>query len=516
MRIDLHRNLLWTALLAAVALPLAGCETGSEEPEHTYDVCNRALSVAPVKADSRALVVTEPEALARLQLKDVLAQLINFPESGKTTPMEMMQRLFDTANDDATGQYFDIYHCDSPSNPAHGNGRAAFCPRTEGKLAQSTGFFTPGDPDYFYPVAAVNRMDLMTTFGSDCGQHRIVYAKQSGLTDPHNRVFLILEAVLPTSDADFDGVMCQSVAEFWQSLETAESAEARGDKLYEFFFTNLTGRGPVLTPANLGFGSLVGAGYYGTIGQVRLSQHINDEWEYREFHLGSALGATESSPGPLAFVPSFVGNNPMPSLFSAEAMQLQFSAASQLRDELVLTAPTLASKDLIDMTMTLSSNLLAGESVLGGPEVNDYRARAAGNDSLLASLDVAIHNDDDGYDLSQNCPKDDPMTAEALLNRATVQSCAGCHAPSQFLGPERKLGCGMQWPDSLNPAHIDEKGNLSPALKEVFLPHRAQVLTTVLQACYSDDIYNNLAVPAASGTQLKGMQRRTIGGSVTH
>ena len=40
--------------------------------------------------------------------------------------------------------------------------------------------------------------------------------------------------------------------------------------------------------------------------------------------------------------------------------------------------------------------------------------------------------------------------------------------------------------------HIDEKGALSPAMQEVFLPRRANVLATYLQACDEQAIYNNL------------------------
>jgi hypothetical protein len=78
------------------------------------------------------------------------------------------------------------------------------------------------------------------------------------------------------------------------------------------------------------------------------------------------------------------------------------------------------------------------------------------------------------------------------VNRATTQTCAGCHAPQAFLGPERKIGCGLTFPKSLGEAHIDEQGGLSPALTEVFLPRRASVITTLLQMCDLDAIRANL------------------------
>ena len=78
------------------------------------------------------------------------------------------------------------------------------------------------------------------------------------------------------------------------------------------------------------------------------------------------------------------------------------------------------------------------------------------------------------------------------LRGTTVLSCAGCHAPSKFLGPERKIGCGLTWPDTLGEVHIGEKGALSEAMTSVFLPRRASVLQTFAQACDMAAISENL------------------------
>jgi hypothetical protein len=59
----------------------------------------------------------------------------------------------------------------------------------------------------------------------------------------------------------------------------------------------------------------------------------------------------------------------------------------------------------------------------------------------------------------------------------------------------------MTWPDSLDPAHVDEHGTLSPALEEVFLPHRAEVLTGMLQACSMNDVRAALNGTAGSATE---------------
>src|SRR6185503_6442971 len=161
----------------------------------------------------------------------------------------------------------------------------AACPRAEGSLAASDGFFTPGHKDHFYPVAVVNRFDLMPIGGSTCGEYRIIYAKESGKTDPNDRVFLIFEAGLqnPTSWCEDS---CRPVAEFWKSLEDAKSADDLGQELRHFFLEGLGKFGPTISLGHLGNDS-GGSGYYGTTGQLRVSQHIDADWEMRELRYRS-------------------------------------------------------------------------------------------------------------------------------------------------------------------------------------------------------------------------------------
>ena len=70
-----------------------------------------------------------------------------------------------------------------------------------------------------------------------------------------------------------------------------------------------------------------------------------------------------------------------------------------------------------------------------------------------------------------------------ILDRATTQTCAGCHQLSTF-APHNQLGDIPQvvWPQSLGFVHINEQSQLSPALTSSFLPHRAQVLISFLRS----------------------------------
>lgn len=461
-------------LLAACAL--SGCVFKQSEEGGPYSgeldpeaaggpTCDPTAVIDP---GGRALLVTEPEALAELPLEDVLSKLLEASGDTSTTPLELFQRMFDTNNREGASVYPDGMHCDSAENPAHANGPAAFCPRGEGALAASDGVFTPGHPDHFRPVAVVNRMDLEGSNPFTCGEARILYAKESGLTDPEDRVFLMFEVSVPQPNEPSE---CLSLARWWKDLEDVPRAEEVARELRSFFFDAPPDMTPLLHPANLGLGSTGGGGYYGQTGQLRVSQHMDEHWEMRQ------LVASMQDESRLRFVPTTVGNNPMPGLFDPKLNDS--SDAEFALDFAERNVGRLAVSELEGMTMDVPPEHLSGESALGGEAINDYAARGAANSFLLDVIALRIEE----LGLGAGCPEDDPLTPDSILRRATMDSCAGCHAPARFLGPEREIGCGLTWPASLGEVHIDESGRLSPALTEVFLPQRAALLTEVIRTC---------------------------------
>jgi len=84
------------------------------------------------------------------------------------------------------------------------------------------------------------------------------------------------------------------------------------------------------------------------------------------------------------------------------------------------------------------------------------------------------------------------FSAEMVLNRAGSQTCGGCHvtAANQSIAP------GIDWPRSNRFVHVTESGNLSQALRNVFLPRRHEVLT--------DYICSSSAPPSERQTELRG------------
>jgi hypothetical protein len=460
------------------------------EPEDPFDpgtvVCDEPSSLA---SDSPALLVRDPTVLEGFTLERVLAQLIDRSGIGGVTPEELLKRLFDTQNSEEAAVYPDNVHCDSQGNLAFKNGPPADCPRAEGTLALSDGLFTPDHPDYFAPIALVNRFDLTPVDAPTCGEYRIVYAKWSGREDPNDRVFLIFEGALANPTFSLDG--CRPVVEHWAGLE-----EVKGDpgelaaRLEAFYFEGIEGFPPLVDPLHFGLKAPEESGYGGSSGQVRVSQRMQDPWEMREFRMTPFGGG-----GPaVAFVPTTVKNNPIASLFnlsdmSQTAQSFRLSLVSSEVKELV--APSVAR-----IRMRIPNMYNAGESAVGGAAEVNYASQAlADGDTLFTDAIMAEVNNLNANDA---CPPEDPLTAESVLHRATALTCAGCHAPQKFIGEERKIGCGLTWPSTLGEVHITEDGELSEALTDVFLPRRAEIMALFLEACDWDAIRDSLQPPVGN------------------
>jgi hypothetical protein len=457
-------------------------------PIHPTAACNPKITV---QNHGSALIVRDPAALGGFTLERVLKQLLALGGDTATSPERVLQRLFDTENTTLGGSFTGVPHCDDAANSAFKNGPAVDCPRAEGALATSTGLLHAGSPDYFAPIAVVNRFDLAPSTLDTCGEYRIIFAKWSGRTDPSNRVFLIFEGALQSpSPGNIEA--CRPVAEMWAGLDQVKDPAVLAQRLEQFYFTGLPGILPLVHPQNLGLFANDDDEYGSSHGQVRLSQRMQAPFEMREFRV--AIG-TESGQPLLSFLPATVKNNPLPELFDpTNATPL----ATQFRAEFIPQQVTsLGATSVAGVRMAVNNVFAAGESAIGGAAQAGYWSRVtSGGDAtaLLDSLDAQIQ----AQNVNAACPPSDPVTARSILDRAATQTCAGCHAPTHFLGADRKIGCGLVWPNSLGEVHIDEQGTLSPALTEVLMPRRAAVLATYLQACDQDAIMKNLQ-PSSSG-----------------
>ena len=446
------------------------------KPPPEFPACDPTRAV---KSDGAALLERDPAALTGFSLERVLARLIETARSSDT-PLAMLQRLFDTLNTSEMGAFADNVHCNDSSNAAFRNAWPADCPRAEGVLANSAELLAPSSGDFFAPVAIVNRFDQAPQNFPTCGEFRIVYAKQSGRTEPRNRLLMIFEGVLRNPSHAVAG--CVPVAEFWAGLEALPSAAERGARLEQFFFEGLPGFAPVIQASNFGIDSTNCR--YETCGRVRVGLGMQAPWDFREFQLTRPpVPKPEAKPSPAYFAPVPLNDTPVSGLFDFYGIDPNLADFKWMLTSLagdVARAPSVS-----EMHVDFADRFVAGDSALSGSASPNFLERvrqSAKRDEILSGIDEAIAG------LALACPEGDPITHDSVLQRITGLTCAGCHAPQLLISPERAVGCGLVWPNSLGEAHIDEHGTLSDALVQTLLPQRADVLSTYLKACDEEAI----------------------------
>lgn len=437
-----------TVLCAA----LAGCAT-SDHP--AIDQTEQAVTCPPPTIDpTRSLEVTDPTVLANFSLKRVMSQIATTAKA-TNTPLQIWQAWMSTFAD-----------C---SNPAiDPNGYGIVCPRNpEASLSMINPFQATGP--HFVPTALANRFDLAPKSGADCGEYRIVYAMQGG----SGRAFLIFEGRLPNPNPSAGLTGCAPVADFWAQLSTDPSSTSRASKLDQFYFTGLPGFAPVVDALHYGLAATSGTA--ARKGQIRTNMFVQFvQWNLREFQLTKPCALSSSCTLAVQHVTD--KENPANELFTGthpNAPSFQSAFLSQVGP---LSRPNAAT-----ITMTNANNFNEFESVSSGS--TDVLYANFTEPSFQTQIAAAITNPN--------------LTVTNILDRATTQTCAGCHQLSTS-PPHNQLGDGVVWPQSLGFVQIDESSNLSPALTNVFLPRRSTVLTQFLKAQCSG------AAITDDGTNLSG------------
>jgi hypothetical protein len=464
------------------SLGVGGSLTLPTMPVTNYDLGAECDLRRGVAADGRGLIVNDPEVLVAFSLERTLRQIAATAHV-TLTPEQLLQRLFDTENTTADGVFADVRHCDDPQNSAFFLAKAVDCPRAEGRLAQSTSMLTEGAADFFAPVALVNRFDLAPSDLRTCGEYRIVYAKQSGRSDPQDRVLLIFEAALLNPSLSLSG--CRAAAELWAGLPLVD-APTQKERLSAFYFDGVGQLPPAISVAHLGANG-GDCRYAGQCGQIRVGQSMQAPFQYRQFTLHGTLGNDPEQPNQLDILPTADSQSPRPQLWDLPSTDL---GASSFRQELLSSVGDLSKANPAQLRMGLRSGSDAGESAVSGaarPNFAERLAKSPAADAMNLASDLTRYLEPDVA-----CPSDDPLTSDSIVERVTALTCAGCHAPEQVLAPGRKLGCGSVWPLSLGETHVNERGELSAALTDVFLPYRADVLSTFLQACDLEKVQANL------------------------
>jgi hypothetical protein len=444
------RNMNVFCKIALGCIALTGCTT---DAPGVGQVADEVTCPVPTLDSTRSLMITDPTALANFSFQRVM-DAITTSGHATNTSLAMYQAWMAT-----------FANCSDPKIDPNGYGIR--CPRIESTLGSINPFQPTGA--HFVPVALANRFDLAPRSGADCGEHRIVFALQGG----NGRAFIIFEGRLPNPTPASGIAGCTPVADFWAQLSTDPSATSRAAKLDSFYFTGLPGFEPVVAASHYGLANSISTGTRST-GQIRTNMFIQaQQWNLREFQLSKpcALGASCT--------------------LSVENVTAKVNPADELFRGTHANAPAFQAAFLAQIP-ALSKNTAATIGMTNGNNFNEFESVSSGStDTLYANFTQASFRTQIAAAITN--PN---LTVNNILDRATTQTCAGCHQLSS--GPHAQLGDGVVWPASLGFVQINEQSQLSPALTTSFLPNRSSVLTSFLRAqC------NGTPIPD-DGTTLSG------------
>lgn len=436
----------------------------------------------------RSLVVTEQTILSRFSFERVMTQLASQSGVAGLTATQLFQQWWDTQNP-KPGVYSGP-HCDDivdGSGASTINGYPYLC-RAEAEGTQvSCDPFAVGSACAYIPIGLFNRFDQAPENGAHCGEHRIVYAKQSGIASTSDRNLLIFEAVLPNPHPQQGIKGCQQIVDTWADLSNQSSLTARADALEDFYFDGQGVVGPVVHVDNFGNNAL-GAG------QIRTNQFSNTVtgWSFREFKLArTCSGGTCTA---MKLVPATNKNNafgglwnPTSTLPAAAAFQAFFPSQVGTLTGSTVTSLDIDTPDVYNTAQSQASGATAAEmryavqlGTTAGTLYNGIQTQLTTLGSTLTPTDVAL--------------------------RAQALSCAGCHR----LNNNVALGGGLTWPASLGFTHVTERETevvggetrylISDLLLNALLPARQAIL---------EDFLNNRPRPSKGPTH-------PLSGSRTH
>jgi hypothetical protein len=398
----------------------------------------------------RSLLETGQQAVAAFSLNGALSAIES--NSGIMPNPNLLYRQIIDSYSSPPGKEPTATHCgDETTNGSPSlNGYPLRCDRLEAQQIDNLG--------QWFPLAAVNRLDLAPSDGSHCGQQRLIFANNVSIGN--SRMFMIIEAQIPNPHPECGVAACRPLADFWANLSQVSDAGTRGKQLAGAFLTG----DPVLTesgfPAFLNVANLsVGTG------SIRTNNFDDFEWTLREFKvMTDTTGATRAIPFPVVDAPHGELWNDTSSLPQGDGCRKSFIAA----------VDNLLSDDPAEMAFPVDATCDDAESP---------------NDFMTQNYPLHLGNGSGTFrNLLQNRLAGTGLTPEDIANRAQFAgSCMGCHEEANGVS----LGHGVTAPSSNSFVHVDEQitencgdgttcFTASPALQKVFLPRRMKSLKSLL------------------------------------
>ncbi|MGK3961151.1 hypothetical protein WMF38_49870 [Sorangium sp. So ce118] len=487
------------AALLALVLPTISCAASDpmdgvpDDGAEATGADAQALT-SPFPIDPRkSLIVTDTDIVSGFTLENVLQRLVDQADVPGLTPELMFRQMFDTYRKADEGFALGP-HCDDvvlPNFPAtidgifterfdgSINGFPVVCSRAVGQEADSDPFPAPPAESLYMATTLVNRFDLASPLGSDCGEYRVVFARRGGnaQTNGGMRNFIIFESRLPNPTPSLGRQGCRPIVEFWQGLsDPAKSVQDRADALQSFYFDGLPGFSPVIHIDRFAAGS----------GQIRVNDFLRpppfaqDDWSLREFKLSHACtgGACQ-----LLAVPTHVDDNPSALLFDPASTDPRAAGfQSWFVDNAVEALASTGDINRLDYPTLVPATYGAGEALLITDQ-NNYRvALGTGQSTFRTNIQQKLTS------------IGSPLTPDQLLARAQTISCSGCHLVKEdSAGGNNDVGLSSPIPGNnfffthtseVTEAIPGEPGRtrfqISNLLTDEFLPYREQVMNDFL------------------------------------
>jgi len=406
----------------------------------------------------RSFAVTDVAILDGFSFERVMTSLIARSGVRNVTAASLYQQWFDTQNPAPGLAANTSPHCDdflTDGKPSF-NGFSRRCPTPEGALARTNPFAR----SEFTPLALINRFDLAPVDGANCGQYRIIFARNVariptiGAT-PIDRLNIIFEAVLPNPDPAQGIAACRPVAQFWAGLSQLGSLAERRAKLEEFFFAGLPGFAPVVHPHHYGASG-------GGIRTFHWTLLAGVPPRFYQFRLDASCVEGNCT---LLMQPDVLENLPPGDFFDGRNTSDQ---ARRFRTVFVGQVASLAIADENRFFMNVPREFLIAES--SPPDSpTPYIAFAP----FLAGVNSADGRIFEGQIEAELRRINSKLSPIHVVDRAQKLNCVGCHlrasTPFEHLSQIRREG-----------GEAGERFAISSIMRDTFIPHRMEVLRQFL------------------------------------
>jgi hypothetical protein len=409
----------------------------------------------------RSFAVTDQAILDGFSFERVVNAIVE--RSGtRTTALRLCQQMFDTQNPKPGLAVADAPHCDDflvDDKPGF-NGLPRRCPTPEGILATTN----PFAGTVYMPLALINRFDLASAGGSNCGQYRMIFAKKTAT--PGERIHFIFEAVLPNPVPTSGIEGCRGVAQFWADLSKIDSISERRARLENFFFTGIAGFEPVIDADHY---SLASGGGIRSLHGTRAGLGGNRFYQFRLAKRGDEL----------IVEPDVLDNMPFGRFFDAT---YDTAAARGFRDAFIQNVRNLAIRDVNLYFMNIPREFLMAES---DPVDGEFQF-------IYGTPFIHSQVTPEGREFAGRITEElrkvgSTLSTTEVITRAETLNCVGCHFIAGNVGEGVVFPQPVDQFQHVSEQHIEsgEAGSrfaISPAMRDVFIPHRMEILRRFLTA----------------------------------